>query len=186
MGSVDWNDVNVLRKLPDGWYSAPSDSEYGKMINKDSDIKYDDSVEKAKKRHEEILKKDREIDNFVRTERLRNRSKTCSHKNYSYNGYLICKMCGLTRQGFDPFAYSGGDESRACVSKESDDVIISRLCNKASDIFENIIYDLSTEHYICSNDLLRVFKTYILTGNNRGNRNFRISARPEGLCAALL
>ena len=186
MGSVDWDDVNVLRKLPDGWYSAPSDSEYGKMINKDSDIKYNDSVEKAKKRHEEILKKDREIDNFVRTERLRNRSKTCSHKNYSYNGYLICEMCGLTKRDFDPFAYSGGDESRVCVSKESDDVIISRLCDKASDIFENIIYDLSTEHYICSNDLLRVFKTYILTGDNRGNRNFRISARPEGLCTALL
>ncbi len=55
MGSVDWNDVNVLRKLPDGWYSVPSDSEYGKMINKDSDIKYNDSVEKAKKRHEVIF-----------------------------------------------------------------------------------------------------------------------------------
>ena len=35
MGSIDWNDVNVLRKLPDGWYSVPSDSKYGKMINKD-------------------------------------------------------------------------------------------------------------------------------------------------------
>ncbi len=29
MGSIDWNDVNVLRKLPDGWYSVPSDSKYG-------------------------------------------------------------------------------------------------------------------------------------------------------------
>ncbi len=37
MESVDWNDVNVLRKLPDGWYSIPSDSKYGEMINKDPD-----------------------------------------------------------------------------------------------------------------------------------------------------
>ena len=186
MGSVDWNDVNVVRKLPDGWYSVPSDSEYGKLINKDDDIKYNDSVEKANKRHERVLEKDREIDNFVKTERLRDKFKTCLHKNYSYKGYQICAVCGLTRRYFDPFAFNEGDESRVHVSKESDDVIISRLCNKASDIFENIIYDLSTEHYICSNDLLRVFKTYILTGDNRGNRNFRISERPEGLCAALL
>ncbi len=27
MKSIDWNDVNVLRKLPDGWYSVPSDSD---------------------------------------------------------------------------------------------------------------------------------------------------------------
>ncbi len=73
MGSVDWNDINVLRKLPDGWYSVPSDSEYDKMINKDSDIKYNDSVEKAKKRHEVILEKDREIDNFIKSERLRDK-----------------------------------------------------------------------------------------------------------------
>ena len=37
MDSIDWNDVNVLRKLPDGWYSVPSDSKYGEMINKDPD-----------------------------------------------------------------------------------------------------------------------------------------------------
>ncbi len=43
MNSIDWNDVNVLRKLPDGWYSVPSDSKYGEMINKDPDIKYNDS-----------------------------------------------------------------------------------------------------------------------------------------------
>ncbi len=35
-------------------------------------------------------------------------------------------------------------------------------------------------------DLLRVFKTYVLTSDDRGRREFRISARSEGLCAALL
>ena len=48
MKPIDWNDVNVLRKLPDGWYSVPSDSKYGKMIIRDPDIKFNDSVKKAK------------------------------------------------------------------------------------------------------------------------------------------
>ncbi len=47
MSSVDWDDVNVLRKLPDGWYSVPSDSKYGEMITKDPDIKYNDFCEKS-------------------------------------------------------------------------------------------------------------------------------------------
>ena len=32
MEQIDWDDVNVLRKLPDGWYSVASDSKYGEMI----------------------------------------------------------------------------------------------------------------------------------------------------------
>ncbi len=99
MNSIDWNDVNVLRKLPDGWYSVPSDSKYGEMINKDPDIKYNDSVEKVRKRHERILEREREIDNFIKSERLRD--KTCTHKNYSHKEYLICAECGLTKRDFD-------------------------------------------------------------------------------------
>ncbi len=38
MNSIDWNDANVLKDLPDGWYSVPSDSKYGKMINENPDI----------------------------------------------------------------------------------------------------------------------------------------------------
>ena len=186
MGSVDWNDVNVLRKLPDGWYSVPSDSEYGKMINESPDIKYNDSVEKARKRHEVILEKEREIDDFIKSERLRDEFKTCLHKNFSYKGHLICAVCGLTKRDFGPFAFSEGDESRVCVSRKSDDEIMNRMCDKAIGIFENIICNLSFEHDISLDELLRVFKTYVLTGDDRGNRNFRISARPEGLCAALL
>ncbi len=68
MGSINWNDVNVLRKLPDGWYSVPSDSEYGKMIIRDPDIKFNDSVKKAKERHNVVLKKEKEIDEFIRSE----------------------------------------------------------------------------------------------------------------------
>ncbi len=186
MESVDWNDVNVLRKLPDGWYSVSSDSEYGKMINKDSDIKYNDSVEKARKRHEVILEKDREIDDFIKSERLRDKFKTCLHKNFSYKGYQICVVCGLTKRDFDPFAFNEGDESRVHVTKKSSDEIMSRMCDKARGIFRRIISNLSFEHDISLDELLQVFRTYVLTDDDRGNRNFRISARPEGLCAALL
>ncbi len=171
---MNWDDVNVLRKLPDGWYSVPSDSEYGKMISKDSDMKYNDSVKKAMKRHEDVLEKEREMDDFVRSERLRDESKTCVHKNYSYKGYLICEVCGLTEQGFDPFAFSESDE------------IMNRMCGKAKGIFRRITDDLDIDQDIDSDDLLRVYKTYVLTDDDRGNRNFRVSARPEGLCAALL
>ena len=96
MDSIDWNDVNVLRKLPDGWYSVPSDSKYGEMINKNPDIRYNDSVEKARKRPERILEREKEIDDFIKSERLRD--KTCTHRNYSHKEHLICAECGLTKR----------------------------------------------------------------------------------------
>ncbi len=170
---MNWNDVNVLRNLPDGWYSAPSNSKYGKMINKDPDIKYNDSVKKAKERHERVLEKEREMDDFIKSERLRDSSKICAHKNFSYKGYLICEICGLTEQGFDPFAFNKSE-------------IMSRMCGKAKGFFRRLTDNLDIDQDIDSDELLRVYKTYVLTDNDRGNRNFRISARPEGLCAALL
>ncbi len=185
MGSVDWNDVNVLRNLPDGCYSVPSGSKYGKMINENPDIKYNDSVEKARKRHEVILEKEREIDDFIKSERLRD--KICVHRNYSHKGYLICAECGLMKQDFDMFAFNEGDESRLHVTtKKSSDEIMSRMRHKARGIFRRIISDLSSEHDVNLDELLKVFETYVLTDDDRRNRNFRISARPEGLCAALL
>ncbi len=190
MESVDWNDVNVLRKLPDGWYSVPSDSEYGKLINKDPDIKYNDSVEKANKRHEMVLEKDREIDYFIKSERLRDRSKICFHENYPYKGYQICAVCGLTKRDPIQWVPEEGYENRVCMKKKNDkNDNMDRMCNKAKDIFENIIRNLSSEQVAIDNVfdvLMRVFKTYVLTDDDRGRRRFRISASPEGLCAALL
>ncbi len=186
MEQIDWNDVNVLRKLPDGWYSVPSDSEYGKMIIKNSDIKFNDSVERASKRHEETQKKEREITKFIRSARLKYKFDTCVHKNYSYKGHQICAVCGLTKRDPNQFVPEEGYESRVHVSKKSDDEIMSRMCDKARGIFRRIISNLSFEHDISLDELLQVFRTYVLTDDDRGNRNFRISARPEGLCAALL
>ncbi len=84
MGSIDWNDVNILRKLPDGWYSVPPDTEYGKLIKEDPDIKYNDSVEKAKGRHDYILGCLREIDNFTEEEKIEVNYEDCTHKNFFY------------------------------------------------------------------------------------------------------
>ncbi len=187
MGSIDWNDVNVLRKLPDGWYSVPSDSKYGKMIIKDPDIKYNDSVKKAKERHDVVWRKEKEIDEFIKSETLRDTP--CDHKNYSYKGHLICAVCGLTKRDFDMFAFNEGDESRVHVSKKSSDEIMSRIRHKARGIFENIIRNLSSEQVTTDgslDELMRMFETYVLTDDDRGRRNFRISTRPKGLRAALL
>ncbi len=185
MKSIDWNDVNVLRKLPDGWYSVPSDSEYGKKIRKDPEIKFNDSVEKASKRHRETQKKEREITRFIRSARLKYKFDTCVHKNYSYKGNLICAVCGLMKRDFDPFALNEGDEDRVIAHKDERD-IMSELCVKAMTILRRIIDDLDIDRDIVLDDILDVFRTYVLTSDDRGRRNFRISARPEGLCAALL
>ncbi len=184
MESIDWNDVNVLRKLPDGWYSVPSDSEYGKMIIKNSDIKFSDSVKKAKERHNVILRKEKEIDEFIKSETIRD--VPCDHKNYSHKGHLICAVCGLTKRDPNQFVPEKGYENRVYVSKKNDDEIMNELCVKAITILRKIIDDLDIDRDIVLDDILDVFKNYVLTSDDRGRCNFRISARPEGLCAALL
>ena len=186
MSSVDWDDVNVLRNLPDGWYSVPSDSKYGEMIIKDSDIKYNDSVKRAKARHDVVLRKEREIDEFMKSETLR--EGPCDHENYLYKGHLICATCGLTKQYFNPYAYNEGDENRVhFMIKRSEEDIMNELCAKAIIILRKFIDDLEdVGRDIPLFDILDVFETYILTSEDRGRRRFRISARLEGLCAALL
>ncbi len=189
MGSINWNDVNVLRKLPDGWYSVPSDSEYGKMIIRDPDIKFNDSVKKAKERHNVVLKKEKEIDEFIKSEPLR--EAPCDHKNYSYKGHLIYAVCGLMKRDFDLFAFDEGDEGRVSEpsekSEKSEKDIITELRFNAMLTLRKLIDDLEdVGRDIPLFDILDVFETYILTSEDRGRRKFRISARPEGLCAALL
>ena len=188
MGSINWNDVNVLGKLPDGWYSVPSDSEYGKMIIRDPDIKSNDSVKKAKERHNAVLKKEKEIDEFIRSETLRD--VPCDHKNYSYKGHLICAVCGLAKRDFDLFAFNEGDEDRLSFGKKKvkeEKEIMTELRFNAMLTIRKLIDSLEgAGGDIPLFDILDVFETYILTSEDRGRRKFRISARPEGLCAALL
>ncbi len=66
---------------------------------------------------------------------------------------------------------------------------MTEMCDKARDIFSNIIRNLSLKQVTIDNgldDLMRVFRSYVLTNEDRGRRRFRVSASPEGLCAALL
>ncbi len=190
MKSIDWNDVNVLRKLPDGWYSVPSDSEYGKKIREDPDTKFNDSVEKASKRHRETRKKEREITRFIRSARLKYKFDTCVHKNYSYKGHLICAVCGLMKRDFDLFAFDEGDEDRLFFGKKKvkeEKEIMTELLFNAMITIRKLIDSLEgAGGDIPLFDILDVFETYILTSEDRGRRKFRISARLEGLCAALL
>ena len=190
MNSIDWNDANVLRNLPDGWYSVPSDSEYGKKIRKDPEIKFNDSVEKASKRHRETQKKEREITRFIRSARLKYKFDTCDHKNYSYKGHLICAVCGLTKQDLNPFASDEGDEDRLSFGKKrvkEEKEIMTELRFNAMLTIRKLIDSLEgAGGDIPLFDILDVFETYILTSEDRGRRKFRISARLEGLCAALL
>ncbi len=116
---------------------------YGKKIRKDPDTKFNDSVEKASKRHEETQRKEREITKFIRSARLKYKFDTCVHKNYSYKGNQICAVCGLMKRNFNPFAFNEGDENRVSVSEKSEDEVMSRMCDKARGIFERIIRDLS-------------------------------------------
>ncbi len=134
------------------------------------------------------MRKEKEIDDFIKSQTLRDTP--CDHKNYSYKGHLICAVCGLTKRDFHMFAFNEGDESRLYVTtKKNDDEIMSRMRHKARGIFENIIRNLSSEQVTIDDsldELMRVFETYVLTDDDRGRRNFRISTRPKGLCAALL
>ncbi len=97
-------------------------------------------------------------------------------------------MCGLAKQDFNPFAFNEGDENRVCVkSKKDEKDIMTELCFDAMLTLRKLIDSLEgAGGDISLFDILDVFQTYILTSENIGRRKFRISARPEGLCAALL
>ncbi len=132
------------------------------------------------------MRKESEIDKFIKSETL---SKVpCVHKNYEYKGNLICKFCGLLKKNFNPFAFNKGDEHRIYVkSKKSEKDIMTELCFNAMITLRKLIDSLEGDgEDIPLFDILDVFETYILNSENIGRRKFRISARPEGLCAALL
>ena len=192
MESIDWNDVNILRKLPDGWYSVPPDTEYGKLIKEDPDIKYNDSVEKAKGRHDYILECLREIDNFIEEERIEVNYEDCTHKNFFYKGYFICERCGLMKRDsvmWVPPAEEGYESRVLMIRSKDKKDNMTEMCDKAKDIFSSIIINLSHDQVTIDDsldDLMKVFRSYVLTNEDRGRRRFRVSASPEGLCAALL
>ncbi len=72
-------------------------------------------------------------------------------------------------------------------SKKDKKNIIAELYFSAMTTLRKLIDNLEDDgKNIPLFDILDVFKTYVLTSDIIGRRKFRISARLEGLCAALL
>ena len=118
----------------------------------------------------------------------------CDHK-YSVRskGHVTCLSCGLQVMDAALLLPEKGYEGRTIVQSKvkqtTDDLrIMIRY------IFEDLIPKLSFSQITVENileKLLETCETYILPDNTlvkKGNRRhpFRVSARPEGLCAALL
>ena len=49
---INWDDINVLRTLSDGWYTVPSDTEYAKEMMRHQWKKDGDTRDLAEKRHQ--------------------------------------------------------------------------------------------------------------------------------------
>ena len=85
--SIDWNDVDVLRKLPDGWYTVPSDSEYARSMDQDPWLKDNDTRDLAEKRYQGKLE--------GRAMRGKKRKKCLHMYHIRKKGFWICLECGL-------------------------------------------------------------------------------------------
>ena len=114
----------------------------------------------------------------------------CDHE-YSVKlyGLMTCLTCGLQMEDLAQFVPEGEFEYRVMPQKGSDD-----SHDLVKTIFEDLILNLSYPQITIENSLERLLKTcetYMLPDDTlveEGKRKhpFRVSARPEGLCAALL
>ena len=114
----------------------------------------------------------------------------CDHEyTIRSKGYITCLSCGVQTLDVTQFVPEGGFEYRVMPQKRTDDLRdIVRI------IFEDLIRELSYPQITVENSLERLLETcetYMLPGDilvEEGKRKHpsRVSARPEGLCAALL
>ena len=114
----------------------------------------------------------------------------CDHEyTVRLYGVMTCLTCGLQMEDLAQFVPEGGFEYRVMPQKKTDD-----LRDMIRTIFEDLVLNLSYPQITVENSLERLLKTcetYMLPDNilvEEGKRKhpFRVSARPEGLCAALL
>ncbi len=114
----------------------------------------------------------------------------CDHEyTAKLYGDITCLSCGLQMEDLKQFVPEEGFEYRVISQKKTDD-----LHDLVKTIFEDLICDLSFPQITIEDSLERLIEmceTYILPDDTlveEGKRRhpFRISARPEGLCAALL
>ena len=176
--SVDWNDTSVLRTLSDGWYTVPLDSEYARSM-----MRYpreDDTRALAEERYQRGLK----------MKRSKHRGK-CMHLDHiTERGFWTCLECGLCVRDSTQYVSEEGYEDRVLFQKKHTD----ELHDKVRYIFEDLLLKLSCPLISVENSLDRLLETcesYILPDDTvveEGKRKhyFRVSARPEGLCAALI
>ncbi len=176
--TIDWDDTNVLRTLPDGWYTVPLDSEYARSM-----IRYpreDDTRALAEERYQRGLKMKRS-----------KRRRKCMHLDHVIErGFWTCLSCGLCVRDLTQHVSEDGYEDRGVFQKKHTD----ELRDKIRHIFEDLLLKLSYPLISAENSLNRLLETcesYILPDDTvveEGKRKhyFRVSSRPEGLCAALI
>ena len=175
--SIDWNDPNVLRTLPDGWNSVPADSGYAKEMRKYRWLK-EDTRELAEKRYQD-----------KQNEECKTRSKyECSHEHVSKsNSYRTCMICGLEERDLSQSVPEEGYEYRVIIRKIEND-----MCEKVRSIFEDLIFLLADPKITIEKSmdkLMDMYESYLISDDvlpNKKKYPFRISTGPEGLCAALL
>ncbi len=168
--TIDWDDTNVLRTLSDGWYTVPLDSEYARSM-----MRYpqeDDTRALDEERYQRGLK----------MKRSKRRGK-CMHMDH-------IKEKGLCVRDSTQYVSEEGYEDRVLFQKKHTD----ELHDKIRYIFEDLLLKLSCPLISAENSLDRLLETcelYILPDDTvveEGKRKhyFRVSSRPEGLCAALI
>ncbi len=197
---IDWDNDCILIKLPKGWHIVPLDSDYGKILLT---------------RHRLLEEFNDKVCQYVRRmEEEEERRKMCSHETYVISdGYKICKSCYhikkieeercsheeyVINEGYkickrDPtqFVPEEGYEDRTLVCEKKN---TTELRDKLTNILTNLLTKLSCSSITVENSLERLLKTcesYILPDDveieeGKRKRLFRISARLEGLCAALI
>ena len=114
----------------------------------------------------------------------------CMHLDHiTEKGFWTCLECGLCVRDSTQYVSEEGYEDKVLFQRGAD-----KLHNKVRDIFENLILKLSCPQITVENSLNKLLETcesYILPDDvvveeGKRKRLFRVSARPEGLCAALI
>ncbi len=123
---------------------------------------------------------------------MREEKEKCSHTEHIIErGHWICLLCGLCKRDSSRRVPEEGYKDRTLFREKKN---TDELYNKIADIFTNLVSKLSCPSITVENSLDRLlcaYEPYVLPDDTmveEGKRKhlFRISARPEGLCAALI
>ncbi len=114
--TINWDDLNVLRTLTDGWYNVPEGSGYAKKLMSEPWLREGDTRDLAEKRYQDEL--DRKCQ--VKLNRGRN---ICDHAHVSRTkGFRTCMICGLRERDPTQYVPEEGYECRVVIRKIKEDV----------------------------------------------------------------